>query len=517
VSLRRLARRCAPFFILLLLLAAAHAGARPGGGHGFSGGGHSSGGGYSSGGGHSSGGSSYGGGPSYGGGRSSGSSYSSGGSGSSSSDGGGFGCGITLFLLLFISVIALQSFRQKDTSSTTWDSPLPAPSRDLDIIRDLDPDFSAVLFEDFVYALYARAHQARASRKDLDALAPYLSPPARAALAARPPLDVPVSAVVIGALHVRSVHLPAAETSATQVWVSLGIESNLTTGEPGSEQTLYIQETWDLAREATVRTKPPEAVRSFHCPSCGAPFASSVGDRCAFCGEVVSSGRFDWTVMSVRLDASENRPPALTGTVEEQGTSLPTIYQPAEYSPYEKLLRDDPEATDEALAARLRLIYGELNAAWTNLDLRPVRPYVSDNLFDYLQYWIGAYRRQGLRNVLEGMRITRHELVKTVRDRWFDAVTFRIWGTGRDTTVRVSTGELVGGRPNRDREYSEYWTLIRGAGVRGAPRTDKICPNCGAALDVNQAGQCAHCGSHVTRGEFDWVLSRIEQDDSYTG
>jgi hypothetical protein len=76
---------------------------------------------------------------------------------------------------------------------------------------------------------------------------------------------------------------------------------------------------------------------------------------------------------------------------------------------------------------------------------------------------------------------------------------------------------VVSGNPKVDRFYSEYWTLIRGAGVRGAPRTDKSCPNCGAPLDVNMAGECEHCGAKVTRGEFDWVLSKIEQDDSYTG
>jgi hypothetical protein len=31
------------------------------------------------------------------------------------------------------------------------------------------------------------------------------------------------------------------------------------------------------------------------------------------------------------------------------------------------------------------------------------------------------------------------------------------------------------------------------------------------------AGACEHCGAHVTAGEFDWVLSKIEQDDTYRG
>jgi hypothetical protein len=29
------------------------------------------------------------------------------------------------------------------------------------------------------------------------------------------------------------------------------------------------------------------------------------------------------------------------------------------------------------------------------------------------------------------------------------------------------------------------------------------------------AGDCESCGVHVTTGEFDWVLSRIEQDEVY--
>ena len=31
------------------------------------------------------------------------------------------------------------------------------------------------------------------------------------------------------------------------------------------------------------------------------------------------------------------------------------------------------------------------------------------------------------------------------------------------------------------------------------------------------AGSCTHCNAKVTSGEFDWVLSRIEQDEAYSG
>jgi hypothetical protein len=58
---------------------------------------------------------------------------------------------------------------------------------------------------------------------------------------------------------------------------------------------------------------------------------------------------------------------------------------------------------------------------------------------------------------------------------------------------------------------------VRGAGVRGKPRTDRGCPSCGAELKAGMGGTCEYCGAHVTRGEFDWVLSRIDQDEAYRG
>lgn len=75
----------------------------------------------------------------------------------------------------------------------------------------------------------------------------------------------------------------------------------------------------------------------------------------------------------------------------------------------------------------------------------------------------------------------------------------------------------MGGSRTAPRRYSEYWTLIRSATARGTPRLDQNCPGCGVPLDLNMAGQCEHCTAHVTSGEFDWVLSKIEQDESYVG
>ena len=520
--------------VLLLLLGAAAAEARrPGGGHTFSGGSsHRSSMHLASlgrpGGGHTFSGSRPGGGHTFSGGRSGGSFRSTprlGGGPFLPGAGCGFG-GCFGFVVLLVIVLVVLYVIYKNRGGGGGGPPAPPPeqgppgappTRDLDDIRGLDPEFSTVLFEDFAYALYAKAHQARANRQELDALAPYLSAGAREELASRPPAGVPVAAVVIGAMRAIDLRLPSGTEPRPQVGLTLELESNLTVGAGTGDQTQYVRERWRLVRDAGVRSRPPETVRSFHCPNCGAPFGPGGGDRCEYCGEVVSGGRFDWSVTATEPLEIESRPPALTGTVEEVGTDWPTVVHPALAERWAELAQADPASGEQAILARLQLIYRELNPAWTALDLRPVRGFVSDGLFDYLQYWIAAYQHQGLRNQLRDMRLTRWQLAKVVRDKHFDAVTFRIWASGRDFTVRQDNGEVVGGNPDADRDYSEYWTLIRGAGVRGAPRADKSCPNCGAPLDVNMAGQCVHCDAKITSGEFDWVLSKIEQDESYLG
>jgi predicted lipid-binding transport protein (Tim44 family) len=232
----------------------------------------------------------------------------------------------------------------------------------------------------------------------------------------------------------------------------------------------------------------------------------------------VDDARFDWLVTGAALAEAQTLPAStLTTTTEEQGTSLPTVVDPGCAEAWADLVRDDPAVTPESLEARLQLVYGELERAWEALDLRTARPFVSDALFNSLQYWINAYRAQGLRNVNEGATLTRWEMAKVERDKHYDAVTLRIFGTGCDYTLDVKTGKVLSGNRKTPRPYSEYWTLIRGAGVRGAPKGDKNCPGCGAPLKVSMAGNCEYCNALITSGDFDWVLSRIEQDDSYEG
>jgi hypothetical protein len=375
------------------------------------------------------------------------------------------------------------------------------PRRALEAIRQTDPDFSIVLFEDFLYTLYAEMMRARGPQGAM-ALGAYLSPSVIAAKS-----QAPVTGIVVGAMRVFVVE----RTQAT--WrVTLDFEANLSEGP----NRFYVVDRMTVERALGAKSRPPARSRTLDCPNCGAPLNALRGDVCSYCKQQVGMGRFDWTVIECHRLTSEPRQSLLTSTVAEEGTDLPTVVDPMATRELDALRGRDPSFDWNAFTQRIALAFNELQVGWSNRDLSRVRPFVSDNLFQSHAYWIDLYVQSRARNVTEGGRITRIDLANVIRDKYFDSITARLFATSTDYTVS-DDGKLLSGSKSRQRPYSEYWTLIRSATRTGPTRTTPNCPSCGAPLKINQAGACGYCNSKVTTGDFDWVLSRIEQDDSYTG
>jgi hypothetical protein len=294
--------------------------------------------------------------------------------------------------------------------------------------------------------------------------------------------------------------------------VSVRFEANYTEGDRG----VYAVERWHLQRSAGARSKPPDRMRVFACPNCAAPLTQVDKGMCAHCNTQVATGAFDWLVTNVTMVSREARGPQLTSDVAERGTNLPDVFDPDLQRGLADLSQRDPSFELGRLSARVGLIFAELQVGWSTRDWTRVRPFVSDMLFQTQLYWIQEYTRQKMKNVTENARITRLGVVKVVSDSWYDAITVRLHARSLDYTI-TDEGKVVSGSRKRERPYSEYWTLLRGRS-RAAPTVlEKKCPNCAAELKVNMAGACEYCQARVASGDFDWVLSRIEQDEAYQG
>lgn len=375
----------------------------------------------------------------------------------------------------------------------------------VELLAERDPAFSLVMFEDFLYALFAAYHEARGGSRRHD-VTPYVEGDAERFLEAGQKDEV--KSVIVGAMEITN-----ARDAGDCIAVEVSFEANYEEVEKGRPAAYYVIEKWILQRSENAKSRSPEHTSIDECPNCGGALEDMDGNVCSFCKEALTPGRFDWAVTHINA-TRETRGPMLTGEVAEVGTDFPTVTIDGARERFKTLTARDTRFSWPAFQQRVGLVFAALHDGWTSRDWRRVRPYVTDQLFQSQLYWIEEYKRQKLNNRTDGARIVDIVMSNVESDQHFDAITVRVFATGKDYTVDES-GKLVTGSKTYDRQYSEYWTLVRGRAASGEVHVEPSCPNCGAAIAVNMAGACEHCEVKVTRGDFDWVLSRIEQDEAY--
>ena len=428
-----------------------------------------------------------------------------------------------IVIALLIYWFAKPSNKSVSLASSSITAPDPVSTavqqqnfqKDFNQLRRFDPNFSEIIFIDFCYALYGRAHDARGrGAKALDELSPYLSGAAlNSLIQLNPPNLKSVDGIIVGAMQV--VEVRGVDTPI--VWITIEFETNYTEVIDGKQMTYYARERWRLERKRDVLSPTPEQATALHCPRCGAPLQKDTNGACAFCATKITSGEFQWYVGAIKTLSREARGPLLTGDVPEVGTDYPTVSQPNLPAVRAAFEENNPSFSWADFQARARMIFNELQEAWSTLKWERARPFETDNIFQMHRYWIEAYQRQGLRNALDQCQMTGMQPVKIKVDTFYNSITLRIFAQGYDYTVDQN-GKVVAGSNRNLRRWSEYWTFVRYSKAKpAAARADLNCPNCGAPLKVNATGICEFCGGKITSGEFDWVLSKIEQDESYTG
>ncbi len=460
--------------------------------------------------------------------------YSGGGGGSYSGGGGGFsggdgdGIGLLLWLvfqhpvigipvLLVVVVVAFwmksQQHDVRQVHRTHHVRPV-APRAGLGPLRQRDPNFSEPLFLDLARLVYTRAHEARGIG-DWAALAPYLTEPVVASLRTRAP-GKPVKEVVLGTTRIEGATLGSTRGDGEVARIVVLFEGNLTEG--GNKR--FVRERWTFARAADTLSPGPDRMRVLACPSCGSPIDTTPEGRCRNCDNVITDGRLQWQVVDARVLLDEAAPPLqLTrGAGVEVGTDLPIVLAPDLPSQLRAFQARHPDFQYEGFRARVVEVFTRIQQAWSSGKWEQARPFETDFLFQQHRYWIDRYAAEGLRNGASDITVTDVVLARINVDAYLEAVTVRIFARMRDWT-EDRTGTLVGGSRTKDRVFSEYWTFLRSAGTTARPREHvDACPSCGAPLDnVSETGVCGYCDAKITGGEYDWVLSTIDQDEAYRG
>ena len=173
----------------------------------------------------------------------------------------------------------------------------------------------------------------------------------------------------------------------------------------------------------------------------------------------------------------------------------------------------DPNFSSDKFIGFAREVFMKIQEAWTTKDWRPIRPFESEALFNQHKQQLDEYIRLGKTNIVEKIAIKHCSLHEFRQDG--DKEVLKVWHNAimRDYVVDDKTKKVLESDPNRDwyMKYEMVFNRKAGLKTQAGKKGNSItnCPNCGAPTEVTSSGQCAYCGSVITNGEHDWVLTDI--------
>ena len=173
----------------------------------------------------------------------------------------------------------------------------------------------------------------------------------------------------------------------------------------------------------------------------------------------------------------------------------------------------DPAFSSDKFIGFAREVFMTIQAAWTAKDWKPIRPFESETLFNTHKQQLDEYIRLGKTNVIEKIGIKHCSLYSFQQDGDKEVLVVWLNAVMRDYVIDDATKKVLESDPNRDWYMKYEMVFNRKAGVKTDPgrKGNAItnCPNCGAPTEITSSGQCPYCGSVVTNGEHDWVLTDI--------
>ena len=279
-------------------------------------------------------------------------------------------------------------------------------------------------------------------------------------------------------------------------------DANQTVADEG--QDLRHAERWTFARGAAARTPVNGGVMAARCPACGAELRLALDGTCAHCKAGVTNGSVDWVVVDVQ-------PAAYVGYSADSSLGFAAQSIPDGVA---ALTAADKDFSLGVFEGRVKTAFLALQDAWCRQNLDAGRAFMSPGAYFTWSAQLETMAAEGRRNVMENVSVRAVQPVRIVHGRVFDDLTVRISAAAADFEVDQNGKIVFGDRSVKP--FMEDWTFQRSVGVATSnkPGTlENTCPSCGAPVALTQIGECRYCKAAVTSGKFDWVVSRIDQED----
>ncbi|MCP3142211.1 TIM44-like domain-containing protein [Pyxidicoccus xibeiensis] len=263
-------------------------------------------------------------------------------------------------------------------------------------------------------------------------------------------------------------------------------------------------EVWTFVRKPGAQTRLGADLFQGKCPNCGAPFAGGAANTCEYCGAVVNSGNYDWTLSEITQGVEHVR----------HHKTVDGLLAAREV---------DPALNLEILEDRASLLFWKWIDAQSHGDAKPLGKVAREDAVASLGSELEELRRKGRRRVFLECAVGAVD----VRALQVDPSGYDVAHVEIRWSARMGVGPLDQRPPKLPTVPQRFvFSLMRKHGAQtnsaNGMSTDR-CPQCNATLTDSAATTCDFCGTQLGSGERDWVLAsalpyeawNVEHDERY--
>lgn len=182
-----------------------------------------------------------------------------------------------------------------------------------------------------------------------------------------------------------------------------------------------------------------------------------------------------------------------------------------------KIQANDPAFNKEEFVAWSKNLFVKLQQAWTARDWSTIRTFETENLFEQHKNQLQGYINNNQINVMDRICVNYAHLYNYRVEGDKEILTVRLNSRMEDYIIDATTKQVIKGQKGLDKVNTYLLTFIRKNGVKTKPGTIEVnttnCPNCGAPTQITSSGKCDYCGSVITTGEYNWVLSNLQREN----
>lgn len=175
----------------------------------------------------------------------------------------------------------------------------------------------------------------------------------------------------------------------------------------------------------------------------------------------------------------------------------------------DKIIKLDKNFNESMFITKVNNIFILLHTAIMMDDLNRVRHFISTELEIKYERIIQEYNDNNLRKMYDELNVKTTNIKEIeIKDNKI-IIKVDIVSRYMEYFINKTTGDYISGENSRRIEKINHLVFEKTID-KNYQDIARICPGCGANINVNLNGQCDYCGTIFNTEDYDWILTSIE-------